>query len=196
MLPNKGFHCLLSCNNFIRVTNRKIYKGKKSGRIMEKKKIVIFEDSEIDLIQKYKHFNNEDYETFVYLNSPNPNKEMLKKEGFNNVYQGLPKKLFLKDYVKNNQDRFIDLEKFLSKIKEYNVATKFCLVNRLARKIILNEENPVEADFYYSDGLDYLCFELVKTLQKEKVFINSGNVSIRNEAAKKGYKIGLKNIGD
>jgi hypothetical protein len=153
-----------------------------------KNKIMIFEDSSMDLVNRYKQFNK-NYELIVYLNYPYVDKKELKKEGFEQVYQGLPKSLLSADCLNRYGDEFIDLDKFNAKIAEYRKAGKSYLLDSLKRKIILNEEIPVDADFYCIDGLDGLCFEIVKTLPKEKVFINSGAPYIRNQAIKEGYKL-------
>jgi hypothetical protein len=134
---------------------------------MEKKKIVIFEDLDIDVVVRYDNLNREKYETFVYLNQSYFDEKELKKEGFKNIYQGFPKKLFSENYLKSELAQYLIDEKML----------------------ILNEENPIEADYYFSDGLEELCFEIAKQLPKEKFFIKSSDPIINMNAKEKGYNL-------
>lgn len=144
---------------------------------MDKKKIVIFEDNEIDLVDRYKDLNGEGFETFVYLNSPYVDDEYLKKEGFKNIYQGLPKKLFSENFLKENSEKFVDLKEAILNPRLYR------------NKVWLNEEEPVKADNYFSDGLEELCFEIAKNLPKEKFQIYSSNPRVNKEAKEKGYAL-------
>ena len=132
----------------------------------EKKKIVILEDDENDLIKRYSSFNSLENEVHVYLNSNHFTKE-LKKAGFTNIHTGLPKKLLS--------------EKFLNEMNTKNRIRQ--------RDLILNEETPVEGDVYYSDGLNGDCFEFLQSLPKEKVKVCSGSGWIIREAHTKGYKL-------
>lgn len=132
---------------------------------MEKKRIVIFEDSENDLISRYKNLKSKNYEIFVYLHKNLFDKEMLQKEGFNNIHKGLPKKLFSQEFLESPLAKYLIEEEML----------------------ILNEENPIEGDYYFSDGLETRCFELIENLPKEKVFINSREGIVQEKAKKEGY---------
>ena len=139
----------------------------------EKKKIVILEDDESDLIKRYSSFNNLENEVHVYINSKRFTKE-LKEAGFTNIHTGLPKKLLS--------------EKFLNEMNTKNRIRQGAL--------ILNEETPVEGDVYYSDGLNGECFEFLYSLPKEKVNVCSGSAWIIREAESLGYKIyGSNGVG-
>jgi hypothetical protein len=128
---------------------------------MEKEKIVILEDDYNDVLKRYSHLNNDKYETFVFLNQDWFPKDDLQENGFNNIYKGLPKKLFSEDFLNNNYDGFV------------------------------NEGNQIEGDFYCIDGLSGLWSKIAENLPKEKVIITSTNADYVSQATLMGYKTKL-----
>ncbi len=126
-------------------------------------KIMIYEDSDRDLIYRYSKLNKNHNVSVCIVG---PIADFMKEK-----YSSIPKKLEKKGFN-------------LSQI----TGTRYA--NRIGNSVWESEYVEIpEADVYFLDGLGGDCLDLLERLPKDKSYLYTGDEEIELEAKRKGYQL-------